>query len=73
METDNLLLEHLRAIRTDMAKMRDHMETMRAEMTATRHTIQGMQALQDHDHGDIAAIKLRVDRIETRLELVDEG
>lgn len=73
MDTDNILLEHMRAIRGHLARIDNAMDTLRAEMTATRHTVQGMQALQDHDHGDIAAIKLRIDRIEQRLELVDEG
>jgi hypothetical protein len=70
-EADNLMLEHLRAIRGDMAKMADRMETMSAEMTAIRQPLAGIVTIQEHDHGDIAAIKSRLDRIEKRLELAD--
>jgi hypothetical protein len=44
---------------------------MRAEMTAMRQHLGGVITLQEHDHGDIAALKVRVDRIERRLDLVD--
>ncbi|KPL55306.1 hypothetical protein ABB55_26270 [Prosthecomicrobium hirschii] len=71
METDNLILEHLRAIRRDMARMNGAMQTMQAETTAIRHQLAAIVTLQDHDHGDIAELKLRVDRIERRLDLVE--
>jgi hypothetical protein len=35
-EPDNIVLEHLRAIRGDMGKLVGEMQTMRAEMTAVR-------------------------------------
>ena len=68
---ENLVLEHLRSIRGDMAKMADYMHTMQAEMTALRQSLASLRTLQDHDHGDIAALKIRVERIEKRLDLVD--
>ena len=70
-EADNLMLDHPRAIRGDMAKMADRMETMSAEMTAIRQHLSGIVTIQEHDHGDIASIKTRLDRIEKRLELAD--
>ena len=70
-EPDNLMLEHLRAIRGDMAKMADWMQTMSVEMTAIRQHLAGVVTIQEHDHGDIASIKVRLDRIEKRLELAD--
>lgn len=70
-EPDNIVLEYLRAIRGDMAKMSSRMATMSAEMTAIRQHLAGFATLQDHDHGDIAEIKVRLDRIERRLELAD--
>jgi hypothetical protein len=70
-EPDNLMLEHLRAIRGEMAKLANWMETMSTEMTAMRHHLFGAITTQNHDHIDIAEIKVRLDRIERRLELVD--
>lgn len=68
---ENLVLEHLRAIRGDMTKMADYMHTMQAEMTSMRQSLSSVRTLQDHDHGDLASLKLRLDRIERRHDLVD--
>ena len=70
-EPENLMLDHLRAIRGEMARMADYMQGMRAEMTSLRQHLAGVVTLQEHDHGDIAAIKSRLERIEQRLELAD--
>lgn len=68
---ENLVLEHLRAIRADMARLADSMRTMQTEMSAMRQHLAGVVTLQEHDHGDIAAPKSRMDRIEKRLDLVE--
>lgn len=68
---ESLVLEHMGAIRTDMAKMADYMHTMPAEMTAMRQSLASIRTLQDHDHGDIASLKLRLERIEKRLDLAE--
>jgi hypothetical protein len=70
-EPADLMLEHLRAIRGEMAKMGEWMQTLSAEVTAIRQHLAGFMTIQEHDHSDIAAIKVRLDRIEKRLELVD--
>ena len=70
-EPDNIILEHLRPIRGDISRMADGMHTMSAEMTAMRQHLSGVVTLQEHDHGDIASIKVRLDRIEKRLQLAD--
>ena len=70
-EPDNLVLDLLRAMRGDMAKMADAMRSMHVEVTAIRQHLAGVLTIQDHDHGEVAAIKDRLDRIERRLELVD--
>ena len=62
-ESDNLVLEHLRAIRGEMAKMGDWMHTATAELTAIRQHLAGVVTIQEHDHGDIAGIKVRLERI----------
>ena len=70
-EPDNLVLEQLRAIRGELGKVADEMQTMRVEMTAMRQHMAGMMTIQEHDHVDIAGIKGRLERIEKRLELAD--
>ena len=70
-EPENLVLEHLRAIRGETAKMADWLHTISVEMTAMRQHLAGVVTIQEHDHGDIANIKTRLDRIERRLDLVD--
>ena len=71
-EPDNLVLEQLRAIRGDLGKVANEMQTMRVEMTAMRQHMAGMMTIQEHDHVDIAGIKNRLERIEKRLELADQ-
>ena len=68
---ENLVLEQLRAIRGDMAKMDGKIDTLGAEMRAMRQLMSGVMTLQEHDHSDIAELKGRLDRIERRLELTD--
>ena len=70
-EPDSLVLEQLRAIRGDIGKLVNEMQTMRVEMTAVRQHMAGMMTIQEHDHVDIAGIKTRLDRIEKCLELAD--
>ena len=70
-EPDNLVLEHLRAIRAEVARMVDEVRGLRTEMTSMCQHMAGMVILQDLDHTDIAALKARLDRIEKRLELAD--
>lgn len=70
-DPDEIILPILRDIRTDMKKMSDNMALMTAEMTAMRQHTSGIATLQDHDHGDIADLKLRLERVEERLGLID--
>jgi hypothetical protein len=68
---DNLLLEHMRAIRSDIGQMKDEMGGMRAEMLIIRQHMAGLLGSQVLHDTEIAGIKLRLDRIEKRLELTE--
>jgi phage head maturation protease len=70
-KVENLVLEHLRAIRADMARLSDDMRGLRTEMMSVRHHTRGLELSQDVDRGDLASMKVRLDRIEKRLELAD--
>ena len=70
-DPDNLVLEHLRAIRGDMSRMANRMESLSAEVTSIRLYLLGLVTTHEQDHGDLASIKARLDRVEKRLGLVD--
>lgn len=50
-----------------MVRMSDRMTDLSVEMRATRQHVAGLVALQDHDHVELAQIKLRLERLEKRL------
>jgi hypothetical protein len=52
-EPENLVLEHLPAIRGEMAKMADWMHTISVEVTAIRQQLAAVVTIQNHDHEDI--------------------
>ena len=66
---DGIILDHLGAVRRDMARMAD-IAGLQSEMTAMRQML-GVTTRQQQNHADIASLKARVKRIERRLELVD--
>jgi hypothetical protein len=70
-EPDNLVLEQLRALRGENAKILNWMQTIGSEVTAIRQHLMGVITTQEQDHADIAEINVRLDRIEKRLELAD--
>jgi hypothetical protein len=70
-KVENLILEHLRSLRADMARMSDDIRVLRVETTAIRQHMAAFGTLQEQDHTDIGAIKSRLDRIEKRLDLVE--
>ena len=70
-EPNNPVLEHLRSLRAGQVRIEDRLDTLSAEMLAMRHMLAGEITLQQHDHSDIATLKVRLDRIEKRLDLVD--
>lgn len=70
-KVENLILEHLRAMRGDIGNIKSDMALLKAEMTATRQQMAGVITLQDYDHSDIAELKNRIDRIEKRLDISD--
>ena len=70
-EPERPVLEQLRAVRGEIAKMADWTHTLSVEMTAIRQHLAGVVTIQEHDHTDIASIKLRLERIERRLELAE--
>ncbi|WP_275782735.1 hypothetical protein [Pararhizobium gei] len=68
---ENLVLEHLRIIRADMSSMKEDMGGMRAEILIIRQHMAGLLGSQTLHDVEIAGLKVRLDRLEKRLELAD--
>jgi hypothetical protein len=72
METDNIILQHLRAIRADIAVIKNGVRELRDEFIATHLR----EHARDSDFAthtqQIARLQVDVDRIKRRLELVDD-
>jgi hypothetical protein len=66
-KVENLILEHLRAMRSDISSIKEEMAGMRA-------TKQHMAAFMSHEaaqDGDIATVRLQLERIGKRLDIVE--
>jgi ubiquinone biosynthesis protein UbiJ len=70
-EVENLVLEHLKRMQAELAKVRDDQKTMYALQLAMQQTLNGHSTLLQQCLEDVAAVKTRLDRIEHRLDLVD--
>ncbi|PIP97280.1 MAG: hypothetical protein COW75_07125 [Rhodobacterales bacterium CG18_big_fil_WC_8_21_14_2_50_71_9] len=68
---DTLVLEILKRIQGEMGLMREEMRGIRVEMTGIKQHIGAFMAHEIGQDSDIAALKLRLDRIERRLDLTD--
>jgi predicted nucleic acid-binding Zn-ribbon protein len=69
---ESLVLEQLRAMRSRIDQVYDAVQTLNVEMHAFRHHLRGNELDIDTHRDSIAKLQSRVDRIEKRLELVDE-
>ena len=68
---ENVVLEQLRAVRADNAKILEEVRGLRTEIISVRHHIRGIELTNDRSAADVASFKLRLERVERRLELAD--
>lgn len=70
---DNLLIEHLRAIRTEIAKVKDDTNEIKMRLTSIDERLTLTEKGIANIHGDLSMLQIRMDkqaeRIEKRLEL----
>lgn len=64
-DNDNLVLEHLRAIRSDLTSLKDGQREVRAELGSIRGYLSAM-------HSDIAVANTRVDNLENRIHRIEQ-
>ncbi|PYE88207.1 hypothetical protein [Phyllobacterium leguminum] len=70
-KVENLILEHLRIVRADMSSMKEEMSGMRSEMLIIRQHMAGLLGGQTLHDAEVAGLKVRLDRIEKRLDLAE--
>ncbi|MGH8478051.1 MAG: hypothetical protein ACREXK_00365 [Gammaproteobacteria bacterium] len=68
---NNLALEQLRAIRKDIAELKDGQTGLRLEISALGQQVAGLATAFYAGHDRFRAIDARIERIERRLELTD--
>ena len=66
---DSLVLEHLRAIRGDVADIKGRLDRMDLRLSVIEQTVGGLYALSASDRETLQTVIRRVERIEHRLEL----
>lgn len=72
-EISNLILEHLRAIRSDIAQLGERIDRVEMRLSTIEHHMSGFLASSARQQEDIDSLRRRIERIERRLELVEEG
>ena len=68
-KVESLELEQLRQLRGPNDRILEEVRGLRGEIIAMRDHQRGLVLTQDGHHDDILSIKVRLDRIERRLEL----
>ena len=68
-EPANIVLEYLRRIDRKVDTIADDMGSLNVRMLAVERHLAGFHASDVDQTGEIARLKLRVDRIEDRLDL----
>jgi archaellum component FlaC len=71
--TENLILEHLRAIRSTLSDHSERLDRIELRLATIEQTLGSLYALSGSDREAITALTRRVERIERRLELRDEA
>jgi len=70
-EIESLVLEQLRAIRADIADIKREVTANSLQLSAMGQQLAELTAAVYGSKSDIDALKRRIERIETRLELQD--
>ena len=69
--TNELILEHMKAIQTKLALIAADISEIKADNRAHRSLTTGLVQSENLQGGQIATIQNRLDRIERRLEISD--
>ena len=70
-QSDNLVLEILRRIQSDIAEIKNDIKDLKAGQIETRMQLHSMDGYVLRQERTMAALQVKVDRIETRLDFTD--
>jgi hypothetical protein len=70
-ETPNLILEHLRALRDGQRALGSDIRELKESQIAVRHMLTAMQSDALRQEAALAALRVDVDIVKRRLELVE--
>ena len=70
-DTESVVLEILKRVQNDLTLVRDDLRSLRSEMSSLKQHISGFMMHELNQDSDIVSMKLRLERIERRLDLID--
>lgn len=69
---ENLLLEHLKSIQNVLTDLKTGQRLTNERLGAIEHHMAGFHVTVSHHQEDIQSLKIRLERIEKRLELREQ-
>ena len=69
---ESLVLEHLRAIRSDLADVKERLTGVEIQLSAMGQQLAGLTTAVYSGKSEIDGFRRRLERIEQRLDLVDQ-
>lgn len=69
---DNLVVEHLRAIRTDVSGIKTDVSEIKARLSSIDERLTLVEKGTANIHGDMALLQLRLDRQGDRIERIEK-
>ena len=71
-KVENLILEHLRAIRSDIGKLSDKVDNLVSNDLSNKQHMAGFMGQESVQDVRLAQLDVRLERLERRLELADQ-
>ncbi len=68
-EVENLMLEHLKRFQLQMSRIEEKVEGVAADVRGVKQHMAAFMTAEVNQDADIASVKLRLERIERRLDL----
>ncbi len=70
-EVENLMLEHLKRFQLQMTRIEEKVEGVAADLRGVKQHMAAFLTSETNQDADMASFKLRLERIERRLDLSD--